>query len=74
MVEFSKIIQTITIVAPTLLLAVILHETAHGLVAEKLGDPTARIMGRITLNPVPHIDPVWTVLIPLVLIVSGSRF
>ncbi len=74
MIELSETIQRITIVAPTLLLAVILHETAHGWVAEKLGDPTARVMGRITLNPVPHIDPLWTVLIPLLLIVSGSRF
>lgn len=39
------------------LLGIILHEVAHGWMAEKLGDPTARMMGRLTLNPIPHIDP-----------------
>jgi Zn-dependent protease len=42
---------------PALLLAVTLHELAHGLVADRLGDPTARLQGRLTLNPLPHIDP-----------------
>jgi len=74
MANFSEIMQRIIILAVPLLLAVILHEVAHGWVAEKLGDPTARLMGRITLNPVPHIDLWWTVLLPLALILSGSRF
>jgi len=74
MIDFSEIIQRIAIIAVPLLLAVILHEVAHGWVAEKLGDPTARLMGRITLNPIPHIDPWWTVILPIVLILSGSRF
>ncbi len=43
----------------------ILHEIAHGYVAYRLGDPTAKILGRITLNPIPHIDPFMTLLIPL---------
>lgn len=42
---------------PALLLAVTVHELAHGLVADRLGDPTARLQGRLTLNPIPHIDP-----------------
>ena len=42
---------------PALLIAVTIHELAHGLVADRLGDPTARIQGRLTLNPLPHIDP-----------------
>ena len=42
---------------PPLLLAVTVHELAHGLVADRLGDPTARLQGRLTLNPIPHIDP-----------------
>ncbi|MGH7279502.1 MAG: site-2 protease family protein, partial [Candidatus Rokuibacteriota bacterium] len=42
---------------PALLLAVTVHEVAHGLVADRLGDPTARRLGRLTLNPLPHIDP-----------------
>src|SRR5512145_3068307 len=42
---------------PALLLAVTVHEVAHGWVADRLGDPTARLAGRLTLNPLPHIDP-----------------
>ncbi len=47
-----------------LLFSVIIHEVSHGLVAEKLGDPTARRQGRITLNPIPHIDLVGSILLP----------
>jgi len=57
---------------PPLLVAVILHEVAHGYVAERLGDPTARRLGRITLNPIKHIDFFMTILVPGVLILSGS--
>lgn len=59
---------------PPLLLAIILHECSHGWVAEKLGDPTARDLGRITLNPIPHIDLVGTVLLPLFLIITQSPY
>lgn len=55
-----------------LVFSAILHEISHGYVAEKLGDPTARLAGRITLNPLPHIDPVMTILVPVLLIISGS--
>lgn len=55
-----------------LLFSAILHEVMHGVVAEKLGDPTARIMGRLTLNPIPHLDPIMSVLLPAILILSGS--
>ncbi len=55
-----------------LVFSAILHEVAHGWVAEKLGDPTARIAGRLTLNPVPHIDPIMSIAVPLLLIISGS--
>jgi len=48
------------------------HEAAHGFVADRLGDPTARRQGRLTLNPIPHIDPFFTILLPLVLILSGT--
>ncbi len=54
------------------LFAVIVHEVAHGYVALLNGDPTARIMGRITLNPGPHIDPVGSILIPGLLLLSHS--
>jgi Zn-dependent protease len=55
-----------------ILFSVICHEVAHGLVALALGDPTAYRRGRLTLNPVPHIDPIGTILIPAVLVYSAS--
>lgn len=57
-----------------LLLGVVIHEVSHGWVAERLGDPTARLLGRITLNPLVHIDPVGTLILPLFLIVTNSPF
>ena len=56
------------------LFAVIAHEVAHGWVAGKLGDPTARLLGRITLNPLPHIDPIGTIILPLLLYLTRSPF
>lgn len=55
-----------------LIASAILHEIMHGWVASKLGDPTAKIMGRLTLNPLPHIDPIMSVLVPVLLLFSGS--
>lgn len=55
-----------------LIFSAILHEVAHGFVAHRLGDPTARLLGRLTLNPIKHIDPFMSVLLPFMLIVSGS--
>jgi len=52
--------------------AVIIHEYAHGWVAWKLGDSTARFMGRLTLNPIAHIDPIGTIFLPLILLVTHS--
>lgn len=52
--------------------SVILHEIAHGLVAYKLGDPTAKFAGRLTLNPISHIDPIGTILLPLFTYFSGG--
>ncbi len=54
--------------------SIILHEVAHGFVADLLGDPTARYAGRLTLNPIPHIDPVGSVLVPGLLALSSSPF
>ncbi len=55
--------------------AIILHEVAHGYVAYLLGDPTAKRMGRLTLNPLKHIDPVGTIILPItLLLVSGGAF
>jgi Zn-dependent protease len=50
-------LQNLVLMVPALLLAVTIHEVAHGWVADRLGDPTARMLGRLTLNPLPHIDP-----------------
>jgi Zn-dependent protease len=55
-------------------LAIILHEVAHGWVAYKLGDPTAKDLGRLSLNPIGHIDPIGTVVVPGLLMVSGAPF
>ena len=68
----ASFIRQISIWAIPVLFAITLHEVAHGWVAERLGDKTARMMGRITLNPVKHIDPVGTVLVPLLLVVMGG--
>ncbi|MBC7360293.1 MAG: site-2 protease family protein [Desulfacinum sp.] len=68
------LLRDVSIYAVPLLLAVISHEVAHGWVAEKLGDPTARMLGRISLNPLVHIDPVGTVIIPLLLLVTNAPF
>ena len=59
---------------PPFLLALTVHEYAHGLIAEKFGDPTARMMGRITMNPLPHIDPIGTIILPAFLIIVRSPF
>ena len=53
-----------------LLFALSLHESAHGWMASRLGDQTARMLGRITLNPLKHIDPVGTIMLPLVAMVT----
>ncbi len=64
----------VLVVGFPLLFAVILHEIAHGLVADRLGDSTARFMGRLTLNPLAHIDPFGTILLPLALILLHTGF
>ena len=57
-----------------LLLSVIIHEVSHGYVALILGDPTAKLDGRLTLNPLKHLDPVGSIFLPLLLFLSGSSF
>ncbi len=57
-----------------LIFSAILHEYAHGFVAHLLGDPTAKNMGRLTLNPVPHIDPFFTILLPVVMVILPTNF
>lgn len=60
------------IVFVILIFSAIVHEVMHGVVAEQLGDDTAREEGRITLNPIPHIDPFGSILLPLLLLFAGS--
>jgi len=67
--DYAFTIRQILISVIPILIAIILHEVAHGFVAYKLGDPTAKVMGRLTLNPVSHIDPIGTILMPLLLYV-----
>ncbi len=71
MLEFS-LLQKIIIWAIPVLFAITLHEVAHGWVALKLGDRTAQMMGRLTLNPLKHIDPIGTLLVPGLLLLLGG--
>ncbi|HZH57160.1 site-2 protease family protein [Yanghanlia caeni] len=66
----SELIQAITVYALPVIFGITLHEAAHGYVARMFGDPTAWQAGRISLNPIRHIDPVGTIVVPLVLLFS----
>jgi len=57
-----------------LVISVIIHEVAHGWAANALGDPTAKLQGRLSLNPLRHVDPIGSVLIPAVLVLTNSSF
>ncbi|MDX1668145.1 MAG: site-2 protease family protein [Limnobacter sp.] len=68
----DAIIQAVSVYAIPVLLAITLHEAAHGYIALRCGDQTAKRAGRITLNPVKHIDPVGTVLVPLSIVLTSA--
>ncbi len=70
--DFSHLIQTVAIYALPVLFAITIHEAAHGYAARHFGDTTAFMMGRITLNPLKHIDPVGTIVMPLLLYFATS--
>ena len=70
--DFTQLIQTVLIYALPVLFAITVHEAAHGYAARALGDNTAWMMGRVTLNPMKHIDLVGTILMPLVLYFATS--
>ena len=70
--DFANLIQTVAVYALPVLFAITVHEAAHGYVARYLGDNTAYMMGRVTLNPVKHIDPLGTILMPLMLYFATS--
>lgn len=65
-------IQRVVVWALPILFAITVHEVAHGWVAKRLGDPTAMMLGRLTLNPIKHIDPIGTVLVPLITVITGG--
>lgn len=69
-IDLPKIVITLLVLG----ISVIIHEVAHGYVAYRLGDPTAKLMGRLTLNPTPHIDPVGTILFPVICLVLNFSF
>jgi Zn-dependent protease len=77
MISYWKFLNNMDILGAIIALVIlvfsaILHEIAHGYVAERFGDPTARIMGRLTLDPRKHIDPIMSIALPLLLLISGS--
>lgn len=70
--SFPELIISFAVSFALLLIAMTVHEFAHGLVAYQRGDSTARLSGRLTLNPLAHIDPFWTLILPLVLFLTTS--
>jgi Zn-dependent protease len=73
--SLPKILHTISYMGLPLLFAMVLHEYAHGWMAEKCGDHTAKLQGRLTINPLAHIDPFGTILVPLIcLLLPGGFF
>ena len=70
--DIAHLIQTVTLYAIPVLLSITLHEAAHGYAARYFGDDTAYVLGRVTLNPLKHIDPIGTIVMPLVLYLATS--
>ena len=68
----SDTVLALVIALPVLFISMSLHEAMHALAADRLGDPTGRLMGRISANPIRHIDPFFTILLPLLLILTRS--
>lgn len=68
----NQLLDTLYIL-PILLFSIVVHELAHGWMALRLGDPTARDMGRLTLNPIPHIDPIGSIIVPLFSLLAAGR-
>jgi Zn-dependent protease len=70
--DIADILRRVAISAVPILVAITFHEVAHGWAAYRMGDSTAKDMGRLTLNPLAHIDPIGTVLLPVLLLISGA--
>jgi Zn-dependent protease len=74
MSSLSQILHTISYMGLPLLFAMVLHEYAHGWMADKRGDPTAKLQGRLTVNPLAHIDPLGTIIFPLICLLLPGGF
>ena len=74
MFDITSFIRELAIMAVPVLIAITCHEAAHGYAAWRLGDPTAKNAGRLTFNPIRHVDPVGTLLFPLILVLIKSPF
>lgn len=70
-INITELLQSIIVWVPGILLAITTHEWAHGYMAYRFGDDTPKKMGRLTLNPIPHIDPVWTLFIPGFMLITS---
>jgi Zn-dependent protease len=71
----AETLQKLVIAAPAMIIAIALHEVSHGYVAYRLGDPTAKLLGRLTLNPIAHIDLFGTIIMPILLYtLTDGRF
>jgi Zn-dependent protease len=66
----QETLRTLVVVVPGILIAITYHEAAHGWMADRLGDPTARMLGRLSLNPIKHVDPFGTVILPLLMFLA----
>ncbi|MEK6599931.1 MAG: site-2 protease family protein [Deltaproteobacteria bacterium] len=73
MESIASTIQDIAILAAPILIAVTFHEVAHGWIADRLGDPTARLLGRLTLNPIKHLDPIGTLVFFLTRMIGWAK-
>lgn len=72
--DFFHTFYLVSVWAIPVLIAITFHEAAHGWAAWKLGDPTAKLLGRVTFNPIKHVDPMGTLIIPGVLLIMGAPF
>ncbi len=72
--HMTKFMPIIVLTIAILIMSAVFHEYAHGWVAYKLGDNTAKSMGRLTLNPIKHLDPVGSIILPILLVLSGTGF
>ena len=70
--DLPQFLRILSVAALPVLFAITVHEVAHGWVAKQLGDPTAQRLGRLTLNPIKHIDPIGTVVVPILMLMVGG--